>query len=55
MIGIEVTMDKFGLEKGSARDRVMGDIPFIESIEVAGDTPSDTNDRRFRGWIQFST
>jgi len=55
MIGIEVTMDKFGLEKGSARDRVMGDIPFIESIEVAGDTPSDTSDRRFRGWIQFST
>jgi len=40
MIGIEVTMDKFGFEKGSPRDRAMGDIPLIESIDVAGETPS---------------
>ena len=49
MIGMELTMDRFGLEKGSARERVIGDIPLIESIDVAGDTPSDTSDRRFRG------
>jgi hypothetical protein len=55
MIGIEVTMDKFGFVNGSARDRVTGDMPFIESIEVAGDTPSDTKDRRFRGYIPVST
>lgn len=55
MIGIEVTMDKFGFVNGSARDRVTGDMPFIESIEVAGDTPSDTKDRRFRGYNPVST
>jgi hypothetical protein len=51
MTGIEVTpvIDKFGLEKGSACDRVVGDMPLIESIDVAGDTPSETKDRRFRG------
>ena len=48
MIGMEVTIDKFGFEKGSFRDRVTGDMPLIESIDVAGDTPSETNDRRFR-------
>lgn len=48
MIGIEVTMDRF-VEKGSVRERLMGDIPLMESIDVAGDTPSETSDRRFRG------
>jgi hypothetical protein len=48
MIGMEVTMDRF-VEKGSVRERVMGDIPLMESIDVAGDTPSETSDRRFRG------
>jgi hypothetical protein len=48
--GIEVTIERLGFENGSARDLVVGDIPLlIESIEVAGDTPSETNDRRFLG------
>ena len=47
--GIEVIMDKFGLEKVSFLDREIGDMPLIESIDVAGDTPSDTKDRRLRG------
>jgi hypothetical protein len=49
MIGIEVTMDKVGFVNGSARDRVMGDVPLIESIDVAGEMPSETSDLRFRG------
>ena len=50
MIGMELTLDRLGLEKGSARECVIGDIPpLMESIDVAGDTPSDTSDRRFRG------
>jgi len=48
MIGMEVTIDRFAA-KGSARERLMGDIPLMESIDVAGDTPSETSDRRFRG------
>lgn len=47
IIGIAVTMDRF-VEKASFRGRLTGDIPLMESIEVAGDTPSET-DRRFRG------
>jgi hypothetical protein len=47
MTGIVLPMERFGFEKGS-RDRV-GDIPLlIESIDVAGDTPSERCDRRFR-------
>lgn len=48
MIGMEVTMDRL-VEKGSFRERVMGDIPLMESRDVAGDRPSETSDRRFRG------
>jgi hypothetical protein len=46
MIGMEVTVDKFG----SARDRRCGEDSLIESIEVAGDMPSEAKERRFRGW-----
>ena len=47
--GIDDPIDIFGFEKGSARERDTGDMPlFRESIEVAGDTPSDSRDRRFR-------
>ncbi len=49
IIGIVGTMDKLGLEKGSPLDLVMGDRSFIESIDVAGETPSETCDLRFRG------
>ncbi len=48
IIGIEVAMDKFGFAKGSTRDRVTGDIPLMESIDVAGETPSEV-DRRCGG------
>jgi hypothetical protein len=48
MTGIEVTMERFGFAKGSARDRVMGDMPLIESMDVAGDSPSETRERLFR-------
>ncbi len=44
MVGIAVAMDKLGLEKGSARDLVMGEVPLIESIEVAGETPLEMKD-----------
>lgn len=47
--GIDVIMDKLGFIKGSFRDRVMGDMPLIESMDVAGEIPSDTKDRRWRG------
>ena len=46
MIGTAETMDKFGLAKGSARDLVTGEVPLMESVDVAGDTPSETKDRR---------
>lgn len=48
MTGIEVTIERFGFAKGSVRDRVRGDMPLIESKDVAGDTPSETRDRLFR-------
>lgn len=48
MIGIEVAMDKFGFANGSPRDRVIGDSPLMESIDVAGETPSEV-DRRCGG------
>ena len=48
-IGIEVTIDKFGFANGSLRDRVTGDMPFIESMDVAGEIPSETKDLLLRG------
>ena len=39
-IGIAVR-DTLGVLNVSARERVPGDVPLIESMEVAGDTPSD--------------
>ncbi len=47
--GMDVTIDRFGFEKVSVRVRFIGDRPFNESIEVAGDTPSEIYERRFRG------
>ena len=32
-----------------SRDRVIGEVAFIESMDVAGDTPSDTKERRRPG------
>ena len=55
IIDIAGTIDKEGLINGSALDRAMGDMPLIESIEVAGETPSEASDRRFRGYSQIST
>jgi len=49
MAGIDDPIDIFAFEKGSARERDTGEMPlFRESIEVAGDTPSDSSDLRFR-------
>lgn len=49
--GMDVIMDKLGFEKGSFRDREMGDMPLIESMDVAGEIPSrsDLKERRWRG------
>lgn len=51
LTGIEVTIERFELDNGSPREREVGDIPplLMESMDVAGDTPSVTNDRRLRG------
>lgn len=53
-IGMAVTMDRFGFRNGSARDRVIGDMPLIESIDVAGEMPSEMCERRFRGYEEIS-
>lgn len=48
--GMEDVIERFELVKTSPLDRTLGDIPLlIESIEVAGDTPSEINDRFLRG------
>jgi len=50
MAGIEIVIERFGFENGSARDRVTEDMLLLrESIDVAGDIPSDTSERLFRG------
>lgn len=51
MIGIDVMLliDRLAFENGSFRDRVIGDMPLMESMDVAGDTPSEMCDRRFFG------
>lgn len=52
IIGMLETMERLGFVKGSVLVRLTGDMPFIESIDVAGEIPSETKDRRFRGcWI----
>jgi hypothetical protein len=53
--GIEVTMERFGLENGSARDRAIGDISLpIDSMDAAGDTPFEFKDRLFLGFHPIS-
>jgi hypothetical protein len=48
MMGIVWTIERFGFEKVSFRVRLIGDIPFMESMDVAGDAPSEMYERRFR-------
>jgi hypothetical protein len=53
--GIEVTMERFGLENGSVRDRMIGDIPLpIDSMDAAGETPFEVKDRLFLGYHPIS-
>lgn len=48
-LGVWANIVEFPFVKGSLRARVTGDAPFIESIDVEGDTPSETKERRLRG------
>jgi len=41
IIGIAVK-DRFGVFRASERERVPGEAPLIESIDVAGDIPSES-------------
>jgi hypothetical protein len=50
IIAIELPMETLVLIYGSARVRLAGEFPFIESIEVAGDTPPETKERRDFGY-----
>lgn len=52
--GMDVTMDRLGFENGSGRDRLTGEDALMESIDVAGEMPSETKDRRLRGYTKVS-
>jgi hypothetical protein len=50
VVGNVLPMERVGCEKVSPRCRLVGDIPlFIESMDVAGDIPSESIDWRFWG------
>jgi hypothetical protein len=54
IIAIEFPIDKFVFIYGSARARVAGEFPLIESREVAGDMPPETKERRAFGYGNIS-
>lgn len=52
--GIDVTIDRLGFAKGSGRVRLIGEEALIESMDVAGEMPSETKDRRLRVYQDVS-